>query len=147
MVNPPLRFASFLAPCMFPVYGYITRYLGRKLGCRTELIEGSAYDQLNAEVDVGFICGLPYVQFMRRREPPIDLLAAPVLQGKRYGGRPVYFSDVIVRRDSSFRKFADLRGCSWSYNEPLSHSGYGVTRYHLARLGGRKGEFGQVVGG
>src|SRR5262249_37919891 len=46
----------------------------------------------------------------------------------------VYFSDVIVHRGSPFRRFADLRGCTWSYNEPFSHSGYGIMRYHLARL-------------
>ena len=60
--------------------------------------------------------------------------AAPVLEGARYGGRPIYFSDVIVHVDSPFRSFLDLRGHSWAYNEPLSHSGYGITRYHLLEL-------------
>jgi phosphonate transport system substrate-binding protein len=32
-------------------------------------------------------------------------VAASVLTGERYGGRPIYFSDVIVRRDSTFRSF------------------------------------------
>jgi phosphonate transport system substrate-binding protein len=72
-------------------------------------------------------------------------VAAPVLQGSRYTGRPIYFSDVIVRRDSPFRSFLDLRGRSWAYNEPLSHSGYGITRYHLVTLGETKGFFGEVV--
>jgi phosphonate transport system substrate-binding protein len=57
------------------------------------------------------------------------------LQGNRYDGKPVYFSDIIVHRDSPFRSFADLQGRSWAYNEPNSHSGYGITRYQLARLG------------
>jgi len=72
-------------------------------------------------------------------------LAAPVLQGPRYQGRPVYFSDVIVRRDSPLRSFADLRGASWSYNDPDSHSGYNLTRYELARRGEARGYFGTVV--
>ena len=68
------------------------------------------------------------------------------MAGARYGGRPVYFSDVIVRRDSRFRHFTDLRGASWAYNEPGSHSGYHVTRYHLARLGETGRYFGRIVG-
>jgi phosphonate transport system substrate-binding protein len=53
---------------------------------------------------------------------------------------------VVVRRDSPFRTFADLRGASWCYNEPLSHSGYGVTRYRLVETGRTGGFFGRVVG-
>jgi phosphonate transport system substrate-binding protein len=145
MPTPALRFATFLAPNMLPVYRFITRRVGERLGCATELTVGSCYGQLGPEADVGFICGLPYVELARRPNPPVEPLAAPVLQGERYGGRPVYFSDVVVRRDSPFRCFADLRGCTWSYNEPSSHSGYGLTRYWLVRLGQTRGFFGRVV--
>jgi phosphonate transport system substrate-binding protein len=72
-------------------------------------------------------------------------VAAPVIQGERYGGRPVYFSDVVVRRESPFGSFLDLRGRSWAYNEPLSWSGYGITRFHLVTLGETGGFFGSVV--
>src|SRR5262245_45508563 len=95
----PLRFATFLATNMLPVYRFITRRVAERLGRPTELTVGSCYEQLGAEVDVGFVCGLPYVELARRADPPVEPLAAPVLQGERYAGRPVYFSDVIVRRD------------------------------------------------
>jgi phosphonate transport system substrate-binding protein len=147
MLPAPLRFATFLAPNLLPLYRFISRCVGERLGRPTELVVGSSYDQLGPEttIDVAFVCGLPYVELVRRRGAPLEPLAAPVLAGERYGGRPVYFSDVIVRRDSPFRCFADLRGCRWSYNEPLSHSGYGVTRYWLVRLGETDGFFGHVV--
>ena len=77
------------------------------------------------------MCSLPYVEFERRVSRRRVPIAAPVLRGERYGGRPIYFSDVIVHRDSPYRSFLDLRGRSWAYNEPLSQSGYGITRYHL----------------
>ena len=141
-----IRFATFLAPNMLPVYQFITEYAGQKLGCPTELIVGSSFDEFAAgQVDVGFICGLPYVQLADAASPTVELLAAPVLQGERYEGRPIYFSDVIVRQDSSFHSFADLRGCIWSYNELGSHSGYNVTRYRLAQLGETTGYFGRIV--
>lgn len=136
----PLRFATFLAPHLLWFYQDVTRAVARRLGQAIELAQGTSYAQLD-EVDAAFVCSLPYVERCRRLEP----LAAPVLRGSRYGDRPIYFSDVIVRRDSSLYTFADLRGRSWAYNEPHSHSGYGITRYHLACLGETCGFFRQVV--
>src|SRR5437773_2788122 len=95
----PLRFVTFLAPNLFPVYDFMTRWVGQKLGLPTELIVGSRYRQLVTQADISFVCGLAYVQLQRRRGPVVEPLVAPVLQGPRYGGRPVYFSDVIVHRD------------------------------------------------
>jgi phosphonate transport system substrate-binding protein len=86
---------------------------------------------------------LPYVEQARRCQ--VEPIAAPVLHGERYAGRPVYFSDVIVRRQSPYREFSDLRGRSWAYNEPHSQSGYGVTRYALACRGETHGYFGTVI--
>jgi phosphonate transport system substrate-binding protein len=96
-------------------------------------------------VDVAFVCGLPYVEMSRRGEAPVEPLAAPVLRGERFGGRAIYFSDVIVHRASRWQSFSDLRGCSWAYNEPHSQSGYGITRYHLVCRGATNGYFGRVV--
>ncbi|HVO95571.1 MAG TPA: PhnD/SsuA/transferrin family substrate-binding protein, partial [Terriglobales bacterium] len=58
---------------------------------------------------------------------------------------PIYFSDVVVRRDSPFYSFAQLRGASWAFNEPNSHSGYNVARARLAELGVRQGFFREAV--
>jgi phosphonate transport system substrate-binding protein len=68
-----------------------------------------------------------------------------VLAGDRYGGRPVCYSDVIVRRDSLITCLEELRGCSWVYNEPASHSGHTVTLYSLVGMGARPGFFSRVV--
>lgn len=140
----PLRFATFLAPNLFPFYAFVARFIGETLGCAVKLSQGSCYEQL-AETDLAFVCGLVYVEVTRCRRPPVEPLAAPILQGERYGGKPVYFSDVIVRQDSIFRSFADLRGRLWAYNEPHSQSGYGVTRHHLIQLRETNGYFGKVV--
>ena len=98
------------------------------------------------QMDVGWICGWPYVRKMARPDPNVELLAAPVMAAPRYRDQPIYFSDVVVRRDSPFTSFGDLRGASWGYNEPGSQSGYNITRYHLARLGETWAYFGRVVG-
>lgn len=141
-----VRFATFLAPNMYPVYQCVVDYAGKRLGCRTELITGESFAVFEqGEVDAGFICGLPYVHLTGGKESPVELLAAPVLQGARYRGLPICFSDVIVRRDSPYRVFADLRGCNWAYNERGSHSGYNITRYTMVGLGETGGFFGRVI--
>ena len=145
-VDRPMRVVTFLAPNVYPVYAYIADYLGRKLGCATELIVGDSHDQFDVlQPDVAFICGLPYVLMTRQNPPSVELLVAPVLQGERFGGRPIYFSDVIVKHDAPSQSFAELRGHSWAYNEEVSQSGYGITRHHLLRMGATNGFFSRVV--
>ena len=49
------------------------------------------FDQLGMMRQLGVMpspeCGLPYVKLARQPSPPVELLAAPVLQGERYQGR------------------------------------------------------------
>ena len=141
-----LRFTTYLAPSVRPVYEFVARAVGARLGIETELLDGTSCDRFaTGEGDVAFLCGLPYVELATGPEPPFELLAAPVLSGSRYGGRPIYFSDVIVHAGSDIHSFEELRGRTWSFNEPHSHSGYSVTRAHLARIGEPRGFFNLVV--
>lgn len=143
-----LRFGTFLAPNMLPVYQALADEVGAQLGMSTELIVETDYENCRNDVnDICFVCSLPYVMFEREGIAPALPIAAPVLQGKRYGGKPIYFSDVIVHRESEITRFEELRGMSWCYNEPLSQSGYGIARYHLVTMGETGGFFGQVVDG
>lgn len=146
MASLNLRAVTFLAPNMASVYRFIMNYVAKKLRCDISFVTGSHYDEVFS-ADLSFICGLPYVLRTApyRKPSPIEAIAAPVLQGDRYQGRPIYFSDVIVRRDRLFQSFSDLRGCSWAYNEPESQSGYGITRYWLVKLGETGGYFDRVL--
>jgi phosphonate transport system substrate-binding protein len=146
MAHRTLRAITWLAPNMLPVYRFMMEYLGSRLGCEITLGVGADYAEV-LHADLALICGLPYVHYT----PPhfatstIEALVAPVLKGERFQNRPIYYSDVIVHRDSPFQSFADLRGCRWAYNEPESQSGYGITRYWLANMGETNGYFGSVV--
>lgn len=97
------------------------------------------------QIDLCWLCGLPYVWKADRTPGTIAALAAPVMAGSRYQDKPVYYSDVVVHRDSPFHTFEDLRGASWAFNEPGSHSGYGVVRYALAVRNETMNYFGQVI--
>lgn len=128
-----LVFATYLAPNIKPVYELVTERVGAALGCDTRLVVGKSFEQImDGSVDFAFVCGLPYVRLSGRG---VRAIAAPVVQGERYGGRPIYFSDVIVPADSRATALVDLRGCSWAYNEPDSHSGYLVTLFRLVQMG------------
>jgi phosphonate transport system substrate-binding protein len=131
---------------MLRVYQGIADAVGEALGVSTELVVETDYENCQKDVnDVCFVCSLPYVMFERQGIAPAEPIAAPVLRGERYGGRPIYYSDVIVHRESDASSFLDLKGRSWSFNEPLSQSGYGITRYHLVSIGETDGFFSKVV--
>lgn len=140
-----LRFVTYLAPKLFPFYEFVADYVGRRLGCRTQLTVGAAYEAMAEVADVAFVCGLPYVELTRRPGPQMKPIAAPVLLGDRYRGKPIYFSDVVVRHGAPIRCWEDLRGRSWAFNETHSQSGYGVTRDRLLRTGATGGFFSRVV--
>jgi len=145
-----LLFTSIQAPNQDTIGRLLSQYVGRRLGMTSEYVEDKPWQERerlldSGEIQIGWICGLPYVRKVDRPDPSIELLAAPVMSGDRYQNRPVYFSDVVVHKDSQFFDFASLRGCRWAYNEPNSQSGYNITRYHLATLSETTGFFSNVI--
>ena len=128
----------------------IADYIGAALGLPVNFMKDVPWRQCEMLLDQGkiqlcWIFGLPYAWKAAAENPHIELCAVPVMRDERYQKRPVYFSDVVVHKQSGFKSFADLRGASWSYNEPRSHSGFNVVRHHLATLGERSGYFGTAV--
>jgi len=71
--------------------------------------------------DLGAVmmCGLPYAL----REPRPTLVAAPVPSPPRYGGRPVYVSDLVVAAASPHRTLEDTFGGVLGYTLADSLSG------------------------
>lgn len=125
-------------------------YIQDQLGIPTQYVSDAPWQERerrfdNGEIQILWLCGLPYVDKADAAESNIELLTMPVPRGMRYQGRPVYFSDVIVRRDRLFQSFEDLRGASWAYNEPRSHSGFNVVRSYLADRATSEDFFGTVI--
>lgn len=77
-----------------------------------------------------FMCGYPYA----RAPVSPQLLAAPVPALPRYGGRPVYFTEFIVRADAPEQTLAQTFGGRLACMLPESNSGYNAPRHHLMRL-------------
>ena len=145
-----LRFSSCQAEIAESFCRALSAFIGERLGVSSEFVGEVPWHERErlldcGQIDVCWICGLPYVRKRNKGESHVELLGAPVMKNPRYAGKPVYYSDVIVRAESSFRTFDDLCGAAWAYNEPGSHSGYNLIRYHLVAAGKRNGYFGRVV--
>ncbi|HLC05315.1 MAG TPA: PhnD/SsuA/transferrin family substrate-binding protein [Anaerolineales bacterium] len=145
-----IRITTIQAPNQEFIIQELSAYIARRLGITTEFLVEAPWQErerlLDAgQVEIAWICGLPYVWKAELGTPELELLVAPVMQGERYQDRPIYYSDVIMRRESRYERFEDLRGGRWAYNEPHSHSGYNVTRHHLAGIGAERDFFATTI--
>ncbi len=145
-----LTFTTCQAAIAEPMCADVVRYLADRLSIEIDFVADVAWEVRERLLDegkiaIGWICGAPYVRKVDECRAAFELLAAPVYAAPRYQNRPIYFSDVIVRREDAYRTFADLRGARWAYNTYGSHSGYYAVCYHLARLGLDGAFFGQVI--
>lgn len=142
--------AAFVSESGTGVYDAISEYLGDKLKRKVSFISGFSYDTINSMLesgmaDVGFICGLPYVIEHDKPQPSIELLLAPVMKSSIYQDKPIYYSYIIVHKDSQFNNFESLKGSTFVYNDEISNSGYNMPRSHLITRGETSGFFGRVV--
>jgi len=111
--------ATYLAPCNRPLYEFVAQACGAG-----ELVDGADWRELEGGgIDLAFVCSPPMIWL----GGAVEAIAAPVLTDSRFGGQPLYSSEVIVHRNSRFQSLEDLRGARWAINEPSSWSGYWVT--------------------
>ena len=120
------------APTLTAAWKRLLDWVSTRAGGVMEVLEVAdpyPLETLWAREDLGcaFMCGYPWVL----REPRPHLLAVPVPSPARYGGRPIYFTDFVVRADSPYRTLEDTFGGTIAYSIEHSHSGYNAARFHL----------------
>lgn len=79
------------------------------------------------DLGLAMMCGLPFAQ--RSQRP--TLIAAPVPSPARYAGKPVYFTDIVVRADAPHQTLEDTFGGIIGYTLVDSMSGGVALRCHL----------------
>jgi ABC-type phosphate/phosphonate transport system substrate-binding protein len=84
------------------------------------------------DLGCAFICGYPWVTWDEGLVGRPQLLAAPIPSPARYGGRAVYCTDIVVRRDSPFASVDDLHGARFAYTVEHSQSGWQAPRAYFA---------------
>lgn len=91
--------------------------------------EPSPIDELWARPDKGavFMCGLPF----SRSDPRPELIAAPVPSPCGFRGLPQYWSELVVRKDSTFQTIEDTFGGRIALTVPDSQSGCLASLYDL----------------
>jgi phosphonate transport system substrate-binding protein len=135
---------------MFGFYEAVGAYLSRVLDLETQLVQ-SQYDpledpiMLDDQLDIAFICGLPFARRHRVAANQLQALVAPTMQACRYQDRPVYFSDIIVNAESGLKTFEDLASKTLCYNDLGSNSGYNLLRQRLIQCGYPSSFFGKVI--
>ena len=151
-VENPIRIvmsAAFVSDTGLDVYNDIFHYLGKKLDRKVEFVSGFSYETINTMldmgmVDVGFICGLPYTMKKDIPQPTVELLLAPVMKDAKYKDKPIYYSYIIVHKDSKLNNFRDVKGSHFVFTDELSNSGYNMPRAHLIDIGETSGFFSKV---
>jgi phosphonate transport system substrate-binding protein len=136
----PLIISSCMAPNMDFLCHDLAAYFADHLSIPVDTVMDISWQEREkrldqGKIDIGWICGLWYVRKVERYPGKFEPLAAPVMTASRYQNQPIYFSDVVVHRDSPFHSLMDLKGANWAYNEPESHSGFELVRYTLAERG------------
>lgn len=113
-----------VTPSLKADWKQLLRWVLAEAGLDWEVIDHDPPAPLSAlwardDLGLAMMCGLPFSQ----RKPQPTLVAAPVPSPARYGGQPVYFTDVVVRADSGLRSLEDTFGGVAGYTLPESLSG------------------------
>lgn len=112
-------------------------WLTRRSGVALNMIEHpypAPLEKLWARSDLGvaFMCGWP----LARGIADVIVVAAPIPAHARANGRPVYWTDFVVRRDSPFLTIDDTFGGRLAFTTDDSQSGFNAVRRFL--IGGTR---------
>ena len=129
----PLRVAitGLLSPTeTLSGYGSFLAYLEQRLGRPVKLVQRGTYAELNAllqarQIDMAMVCPLPYIQ--GQRAFGMELVATAV-----HRGEPAHYSYLVVAAASNITSLAQLRGRTFAFSDPDSHSGWLAPAYQLA---------------
>lgn len=132
----PLRVAvaAMISPKeTFVSYKDLMNYIGEKAGMPVELVQRETYQEINEllkknEIDVAFVCTGAYID--GKADFDMELLVAPLAYGE-----PVYYSYIIVPKESKATDLADLRGKKFAFTDPISNTGKLAPTYMLALMG------------
>jgi len=90
----------------------------------------------DGRAELAWLCSTSYVELAARPGSAVCLAGvAWAPSDAATGGRPAYFSDVVVRVGSSATGLADLAGARIGCNDPMSLSGYHALRIAAASRG------------
>ncbi|XP_022103895.1 uncharacterized protein LOC110986379 [Acanthaster planci] len=142
-----LRLITYLAPSIpLEYFEVLKEYLEEKLDCYVYLLcesrwSGPPDDRVDpfttGDADIGFVCAPTFQRMHSKSSSKAALLGvAPAHITPHGSDLPVYYTEVVVHKDNCdrFKRFEDLRGSVWAYNDAHSLSGYWITRLELEKM-------------
>jgi ABC-type phosphate/phosphonate transport system substrate-binding protein len=120
--------------------------MAKAAGLNIDIIEHrlpNSIDELWRRTDMAavFMCGLPFSRSLPR---PL-LIAAPIPSPTEFEGRPEYWSEWVVHRDSAFDGIEGAFGGRLALTEPRSQSGYAAALQYLMPYGSNIPLFREVI--
>jgi ABC-type phosphate/phosphonate transport system substrate-binding protein len=96
------------------------------------------------DLGCALMCGFP----IALKLAPVIPIASPIPRAAWAAGLPIYRSDLIVRRDASYRTLEDTFGARAGWTVAHSHSGFNAFRHHLLayRTPERPALYGEMTG-
>ena len=113
-------------------YRDLLRYVQDRIGEKIKYVDRESYTEINemlktGKLEAAFVCSGPYTA--GKKQFGLELLVAP----QAYGAA-VYYSYIIVAKDSAVQSFQELRGKRFAFTDPLSNTGRLVPIYMLAKI-------------
>jgi phosphonate transport system substrate-binding protein len=123
-------------PDMIRQWDAYQSYLSEAIGLPVKFFEATDYNGTiqavaSGQVDIAQMGGGSFANV----DAQIGTLAAPILVSRQAEGNVGYYSALMVKSDSPYRKLEDLRGKTLGYVDFNSTSGYLYPRMMLRRMG------------
>lgn len=114
-------------------YHQLLDYIAGKLGRKIQLVQRKTYREINelislGQIDLAFICSGPYA--IGKEKYGFEAMAMPLVRGSY-----LYQSYLIVNKDSTYERLADLKGKIFAFTDPESNTGKLVPTYWLREKG------------
>lgn len=121
------------------IYNKFLNYLEEELGRPVELVQKQTYLEIQkafelGEVDAGIVCA--YLGVLGNNLGIFERIAMPIRNNDKD-----FTSYIIVRKDSQFETFTDLKFHSFAFSDPLSYSGFMFPKYYLNKEGFEMSEY------
>jgi len=113
-------------------YKHFLDYIGENLGKHVDFVDRENYAEINdllrgGDIDAAFVCSGPYVD--GHNDFGLELLVAPQAYGET-----VYYSYIIVAKNSPINDLEGLRRKRFAFTDPLSNTGKLVPTFMLAKM-------------
>lgn len=116
----------------FVYYRDFLDYIAEEMDVKVEYVDKDSYAEINqmlqnGTLDAAFVCSGPFVD--GQKSFGLQPLVAPQAYGE-----PVYYSYIIVPKDSPIDSLPELRGKKFAFTDPESNTGTLVPTYMLAKM-------------